>query len=131
MSTTSTLGELAALAGGRLVGPAGLSILGVAPLTTATGEDIALVATARYRTEVPGSRAGALLVAEALEDGLGDARPRIVVDDPHAALIPILERLHPEASGRPGVHPTAMLGRGAELGASVEVGAYAVIGDGA
>jgi UDP-3-O-[3-hydroxymyristoyl] glucosamine N-acyltransferase len=54
----------------------------------------------------------------------------VVVDDAHAALIPLLTRLQPPAAARPGVHPTAVLGKGVALGADVAVGPYAVLGDG-
>ena len=126
-----TLGELASLVGGRLTGDPNLSIRGVAPLATAAHDEISLLVTARYRADVPSSRAGALLMAAELEKGLDDGRPRVVVGDPHAALIPILERLYPEPTARAGVQPTAVLAPGVHLGAEVEVGAYAVLGEGA
>ena len=124
-----SLGEIAALIGGRLVGEADLEIRGVAPLKDAAADQIAPFAAPRYRDQVPASRAGALLVSKGLEAGLADTRPRIVVDDPHGALIPVLMRFHPSPPRRPGVHPTAILGSGVVLGTDAEVGAYAVIGD--
>ena len=127
---TLTLGELASLVGGRLTGDANLEIKGVSPLATALPDHIALVVAARYRADVPASQAGALLVAAELEKGLDDTRPRVVVGDPHAALIPVLEYLHPEPPARAGVHGTAVLGCGVRLGAEVEVGPYAVVGEG-
>jgi UDP-3-O-[3-hydroxymyristoyl] glucosamine N-acyltransferase len=116
--------------GGHLIGDAKLEIKGVSPLATAQGDQIALVMAVRYRADVPASQAGALLVAAGLEKGLDDTRPRVVVGDPHAALIPILEHLHPELPACAGVHLTAVLGCGVELGDGVEVGPYAVLGEG-
>jgi UDP-3-O-[3-hydroxymyristoyl] glucosamine N-acyltransferase len=55
--------------------------------------------------------------------------PRIVVRDVHRALATLLERFHPEPEPRPGLHPTAVLGKGVELGDDVSIGAYAVLGD--
>lgn len=123
------LGEIAALLGGRLVGEAGVQIRGIAPLTNAGPDQIAPFTAPRYRDQIPASRAGALLVSQELEAGLSDARPRVVVADPHGALIPLLGRFHPSPARCPGVHPTATLGRGVVLGAEAEVGAHAVIGD--
>src|SRR5690606_12339560 len=111
------LGDLAALVSGRLVGDPGLTIDGVAPLATAQARQIALFATPRYRDDVPRSRAGALHVSDALDPGLSDGRPRVVVADAHAALIPLLARLHPEPAPRPGVHPTAVIAPGVRVGA--------------
>jgi UDP-3-O-[3-hydroxymyristoyl] glucosamine N-acyltransferase len=133
-----SLSEAAALVGGRLVGhPASIGdtidavvIRGVAPLATAGPDQIAPFAHARYRAEVAQSRAGSLLVATELEQGLDDPRPRVVVADPHAALIPLLKRLHAEAPPCPGVHATAVIGRGVDLGGEVEIGPLAVVGDG-
>lgn len=128
-STGLPLREVAALVGGRLVGNPDLAIRGVAALSVADPSQIALLAAPRYRSEVGASRAGALLVAAALENGLEDARPRVVVSDPHAALIPLLQRLHPETTSRPGVHPTAVLASNVTLADDVEIGPFAVLGD--
>ena len=130
MTETSTLGEIASLVGGRLEGDPTLPILGVAPLGSAGPDQIALLSAFRYRSEVPLSRAGALLVSEDLETALEDTRPRVVVADAHSALIPLLGRFHPSMPVRAGVHPTAILEPGVSLGADVEVGAYVVVGEG-
>ena len=127
---TLTLAALASLVDGSLSGDGQLEITGVSPLATAGQDQIALVVAARYRADVPSSKAGALLVASDLEKGLTDSRPRVVVGDPHAALIPILEHFYPESPAAAGIHPTASMGRGVTLGAGVEVGPYAVLGEG-
>jgi UDP-3-O-[3-hydroxymyristoyl] glucosamine N-acyltransferase len=54
----------------------------------------------------------------------------VVVPDAHAALVPLLSRFQPPTTARPGVHPTAVLGKGVTLGADAEIGPYAVVGDG-
>lgn len=125
-----TLGEVAALVGGRVVGDPARTVHGVAPLASADVHHIAPFASARYRLDLAASRAGSLLVGAELEAGLDDGRPRVVVPDAHAALVPLLARLHPESPARPGVHPTALVGRDTRLGADVEVGAFVVLGDG-
>lgn len=128
-SAPVNLGEITALVGGRLVGESDVQIRGVAPLTDAGPDQIAPFTAPRYRDQIPASRAGALLVSQELEAGLSDARPRVVVGDAYGALVPLLDRFHASPARRPGVHPTATLGRGVVLGAEAQVGAYAVIGD--
>ena len=107
------------------------------------------MADRRYAPELGECRGRALLVSEALaalEDGPGD---RVVVADPHAALVALLPLLHPVPRHRPGVHatvvadptasvaPTAsvgpyvVVGAGAEIGENARVGAHCVVGDGA
>jgi UDP-3-O-[3-hydroxymyristoyl] glucosamine N-acyltransferase len=125
-----SLTEVAALVGGRLVGDRASVVRGVAPLASAGPDEIAPFAAARYRADVAASRAGSLLVATDLEQGLDDARPRVVVADPHAALIPLLTHLHGEVAPHPGVHPSAVVGPGVELGTNVAVGPLAVLGEG-
>jgi UDP-3-O-[3-hydroxymyristoyl] glucosamine N-acyltransferase len=125
-----TLGEIGALVGGKLSGDPALTIHGVSALSDASPDQIALLAAPRYRAQVTASRAGALLVSAGLENGLDDARPRVIVADAHAALIVLLARFEPPAPPRPGVHPTAVLAKGASLGTDVELGPYAVVGEG-
>ncbi|MEQ9568691.1 MAG: UDP-3-O-(3-hydroxymyristoyl)glucosamine N-acyltransferase, partial [Longimicrobiales bacterium] len=64
-------------------------------------------------------------------DQVDPERPRVVVDDGHRALQALLAAWHPPRPLRPGVHPTAVLGRGVVLGDEVEVGPYAVLEAGA
>ena len=126
-----TLEEVATLVGGRLAGDGTTRVRGIAPLDAAEPDQLALLSASRYRAAVVDSRAGALLVSRALEAGLPDQRPRVVVDDPHAALIPLLDLLHPQPAVHLGVHPTALLERGVRLGAEIEVGTHVLVGEGA
>ena len=125
-----TLAEAAAACGGRVEGDADLVVTGVSSLADARETELGLLASRRYLGDVGPSAAGALLVSEALAAGLDDPRPRVVAKNAHAAMVPLLGRLHPEPPPVPGVHPTAVLGRGVRLGAAVTVGPYAVLEDG-
>ena len=60
----------------------------------------------------------------------GAARARIVVKNPHEAMLPLLPLLYPTASQMPGIDPTVTLGRGVTLGDDVSLGPGVVIGDG-
>lgn len=124
------LTRVAALTGGRLEGPGDRLVRRVATLEAAGPEDLAVLSDRRYLGAVEGSRAGALLVSTGLSEKLPDPRPRVVVDDPRAALIPLLQALHPLEPTATGVHPTAVLGFGVRLGQDVTVGPYAVLEDG-
>ena len=105
-----------------------LQLSGVAPLAQAGLDEIGFLAHRRYLDGLPESAAGALLVSEELMPLLGqDVRPRLVVRDAHNALAELLDLFHPEVPVDPAVHPTAVLGRGVQLGADVRIGPYAVI----
>lgn len=122
--------EIARFVEGRLEGGGDPDITGVAPLDRAGPADLSFLAHPRYGAYVDASKAGLLLVPPALEERVAD-RIRIVVPDVHRALAALLPRLYPPAPREPGVHPTAVIGRGVSLGADVAVAAYAVIGAGA
>lgn len=133
MNTTEgmTLETVAEWTGGRLVGDGSLTVSRPAPLETASADELGMVADRKYLAAAIASAAGALLVSEELEAELDDDRPRILVPDARAALVPLLERLDPTPEHGPGVHPTAVLEAGVELGDAVSIGAYAVIESGA
>jgi UDP-3-O-[3-hydroxymyristoyl] glucosamine N-acyltransferase len=126
---TLTLGDLAALVDGRLEGDAALTLTGVAPVEEASASQVAFLSSKRYVRHVADSTAGAFLVTEDLESHVAE-RPRVVVSEPHRALIRVLRHLEPAETVVPGVHPTAIVGRGVTLGRAVTVGAYAVLEDG-
>lgn len=123
-----TLDEAAHLVGGRLEGDPALAVTAVAPVEEAGATEMAFLAAQRYAKHVPRSQAGAFLVSKELEARVCQ-RPRIVVEDPHRALVLLLRRLHPEVPGSASVHPTAVLGQRVRVGVGVAVGAYAVLDD--
>jgi len=126
-----SLARAAELVGGRVVGESTARFLGIAPLEEAGEVHLGFLADSRYLKQVAGSRAGALLVAAELEERLPIAAWRgIVTDAPHQALVRLLEELHPSPDPPPGIHPTAVLGRGVVLGERVHVGPYAVLEEG-
>ena len=119
--------ELAAAVGGELEGGADPDLSGVAPLDRAGPRELAFLAQPKYAAEAVTTAAGAVLVTRTLAAQVG-TRPRIIVADVHRSLPAILELLHPEAPAVPGIHPTAVLEHGVQLGADVVIEAYAVIG---
>jgi UDP-3-O-[3-hydroxymyristoyl] glucosamine N-acyltransferase len=72
----------------------------------------------------------ALLASSDLASELPATTSAVVVDRPHAALTALLPLFHPERAPDPGVHPTAVIGRGVQLGDAVSVGPYAVVDEG-
>ena len=124
-----TAADIAQAVGGRLEGDGSARVRGVAPLDRAGAEDLSFLAGAKYAPQFARSGAGVVLVAPELAALEGTARARVVVAQPHEALLALLPRLYPPRARVAGVHPTARLGRGATIGADVSIGAYAVIGD--
>jgi len=142
--------EIAALTNGRLVGAPDVTVSGVAPLDRAGPDDLSFLAAKRYLQYFQQSSAAIVLCKPDLvpEDGTGGPACRVVVRDPHVALLSVIPVLYPEPAWQPGVHrtavigagvawqdpvaigPYAVLGRGVRLGRNVRIGAGAVLGDG-
>ena len=120
--------EIAALTGGRLIGPGDVRVAGIAPLERAAPGDLSFLATTRYLPYFQRTSASVVLVAPAFEAAEGGPETRIVVSEPHAALLTVLPVLYPQAVWEPGVHATAQVGKGAVWQEPVEIGAHAVIG---
>jgi UDP-3-O-[3-hydroxymyristoyl] glucosamine N-acyltransferase len=121
--------EIAQLLGSKVEGGDDPEISGVAPLDRAGPCDLTFLAHRKYASYVQGSRAGLTLVAAALVRHMPPSRAHIVVPDVHRSLAILLPVLLPEPALEPGVHRTAVLGRGVELGRDVQIGPYAVVGD--
>lgn len=125
-----SLAEVSRITGGIVHGEPGRMVARVASLDAAGPDALSLVASSRYLPYVQTTRAAALLISAALSESVPAGPPRVVVDDPHASLVRLLPVLYPEPEITAGVHPTAVLESGVELGDEVVVGAYAVLGAG-
>jgi UDP-3-O-[3-hydroxymyristoyl] glucosamine N-acyltransferase len=122
--------EIAALTGGRLVGPGDVTVAGIAPLERAGPGDLSFLASARYLPYFQRTSASAVLVKPEFASAEGGPATRVVVPEPHAALLVVLPVLYPQEVWEPGVHPTASVGRGATWDEPVQIGPHAVLGPG-
>ena len=125
-----TAQAVAELVGGRLLGDGAVTIRTVRPLDRAGPEALSFAISSRYAEELRASRAGAVLVPDALANAEPGPRTRIVVRDPYAALTRVMGILFPAPPARPGVDATARVGPGCVLGAEVQVGPFVVLGRG-
>jgi len=123
-----TAQAVADLVGGRLRGDGATSLSSVGPLDRAGPETLSFLVSPKYLPYFRASSAGAVLVTEALADEPSGPATRIIVSDPHQALLKAVPALRPRHPAPPGIDPTARLGEGIILGERVAVGAYAVLG---
>lgn len=123
----TTLGALARRVGGELRGDPERVVQGVRSLETAGPEDLSFVASRRHLARARQSAAGALLVSPATA---AIERDRVVVADPHEALVDLLPLFATRTQPPAGVHPTAVIEAGAQVDATATIGAHAVIGSG-
>ncbi len=124
------MGELAQEVGGRVEGDPARRVGGVAGLDEAETGDVSFV------TEASGdspdeSKAGCLVVPADWSGQAREGQALIRVADPNRAISRIAEvLLPPPPAPAPGVHPRAVVAPSAVLGADVQVGPCAVVGEG-
>ncbi len=129
---THSLGEIARLVSGRVVGDEAFEVNGVRSLRDATEKDISFFTDRRYADQLQITRAGALIAAEELPSFTGH---QVVVDRPDLAyartaglFVPspgVFKGIHPKAF----IHDTSRIGRDVTIHPGVYVGEEAVIGD--
>ena len=124
-----TAASIATAVGGTLTGDDTTTVTAVAPLDQAQSHHLTFLASARYAPLLAAADAGVLLVTPGLAETPGRARARVIVANPYDAMLSLLSTLYPNARHAPGVHPSAVVGRGATLGHDVSIGPFVVVGD--
>lgn len=123
--TDSSVAELAALVGGRLLGDGTRRIVGIGDLRSAGPDRIGFVRHPRYAAAAATTKAGALLLSEPLST----TASQIVVEDVNVAYAKVAAHFHPRpVARRQSVHPTAVVDPEARWTEPVEIGPRAVIG---
>jgi UDP-3-O-[3-hydroxymyristoyl] glucosamine N-acyltransferase len=130
-SRALTAASIAASVGGTVIGDETATVSAIAPLGRAQSHHLTFLANAKYAPMLANASAGVLLVAPDLADTPGRVRARIVVAKPHEAMLSVISSLYPPSRHVPGIHATAVIGRGVTLGEDVAIGPYVVIGEGA
>ena len=146
------LAAIVAALGGELHGDGGLVIRGLAPLESASADDISFVSNPRYQQQLAGSKAACVIVAPTLKEAALQRGSCIVTDQPYlyfARLTQLwrahlrdtrprdLRSIHPSAVIDPdaSVHPSARIGalcvveRGVKIGADTELKSRVTVGE--
>jgi UDP-3-O-[3-hydroxymyristoyl] glucosamine N-acyltransferase len=120
--------ELAEWLGATFEGDGERDLQGAAPLETAGASDIAFMGSRKAADQADRSGAGCLLAPSEWPNP--NHRTVIRVSEPRTAFARVMNRFYPTAELKPGIHPTAVIGKDVSMGAMVYVGPHAVIGDG-
>jgi UDP-3-O-[3-hydroxymyristoyl] glucosamine N-acyltransferase len=124
------LGELAARLGCELHGNPELEITGVAGVERAGPSELTFLANPKYAPKVKGTRAGAILVKQALpESGAAGQPASLVSKNPYHDFARALALFYQPPRPQPGVHPQASVAATAQIGEGASIGAFAVIGN--
>jgi UDP-3-O-[3-hydroxymyristoyl] glucosamine N-acyltransferase len=120
-----TLADIVAITGGKLVGNERHSITGVSDLKDANSNSLCFITDRIYLDQLKKTAAGAVLLTEDLADNC--PVNTIIVENPQLAYAKAASLLYPFTPLSIGIHKTAILGEGCELGRNVSVAAHSVI----
>ncbi|HEX5363271.1 MAG TPA: UDP-3-O-(3-hydroxymyristoyl)glucosamine N-acyltransferase [Gallionella sp.] len=129
MRATHKLSAIAAQFGGRVLGDGEVQVEQIATLDSAQPQHISFLTNSKYRSQLAGTKAGAVILAEADADATD--LPRIICANPYAYFAKVSALLNPLPEASPGVHPTAVIGAGARIDPTASIAATAVVGAGA
>ena len=122
--------ELARRLGGCVEGDGLVEIKGVASLDAAVAGDLSFLGNPRYAAMVKTTKASAVLVNEAWQGESSSVLIRVKNADAAFAQAAVwLAR--PPIAYTPGIHPTAIIAEGVQLGQDVHIGPHCVIESGA
>ncbi len=127
------LGSIVEALGGELCGDPERPVEGLAPLESATPEQLSFLSNPRYTQQLASSRAGCVIVAPALRDAALARGDCIVAEQPYlyfARLTQLWKRQIAPAPG-PAVHPSAVIDPDAVIDPTARIGALCVIERGA
>ena len=120
--------ELAEWLSATFEGDGEKELTGAGTIELAGASELAFVGGRKAAALAESSAAGCLLVP--LDWPEPCYRTVIRVQEPRTAFARAMSRFYPTVEIKPGIHPTAVVGDGVELGALVFVGPHAVVGDG-
>jgi UDP-3-O-[3-hydroxymyristoyl] glucosamine N-acyltransferase len=124
-----SLGELAVRFGLTLRGEPSLTVRSVATLSRADSGALSFLANSRYRRQLECTRATAVILSA--EDEAHCPVAALIDPNPYLAYARIASLLHPDMPAEPGIHPSAVVARGARVASSASIGPLAVIEEGA
>lgn len=133
MQVAYTTAEIAALVGAqRTTGTATRPVTDVASLSAAHAGDLSFLGNTKYKGQVPGCAATAVLLPLDYAGEPQSGQVFIFVDNPSVALARVCARIEQALWPKPapGVHPSAVVAPSARIDATAHVGPLCVIEEG-
>ncbi|WP_146909091.1 UDP-3-O-(3-hydroxymyristoyl)glucosamine N-acyltransferase [Arenimonas daejeonensis] len=121
-----TLAELAERFGLDLRGDGKTRVCGVGTLAGAGPDQLAFLANPRYRKELAGTRAGAVVLSA--DDAPHSPAPCLVAKSPYVTFAKISELFEAAPATEPGIHPSAVVAADAVVDPDAHVGPFVSIG---
>ena len=121
------LAEIAARVGGEVIGNGEVEIAGVAKIEEAKKGEITFLANRKYAKFLKHTGASAVIVPEGINEAGG--KPLLRARNPYFTFLKTVVLFYPpQPLLEKGIHKTAIIGEGTELGEDVSIGPYVVVG---
>ncbi|MDH2915960.1 MAG: UDP-3-O-(3-hydroxymyristoyl)glucosamine N-acyltransferase [Gallionella sp.] len=127
--STYRLADIVALFGGRIVGDPETRVSQIATLETAQTGEIAFLSNAKYRKQLEMTQASAVILSETDSDAT--PIPRIIAANPYSYFAQLSAFLNPLKEYAPGIHPSAVIAKSAQVSPNVHIAALVSVGEGA
>jgi len=121
-----SLGEIAELIEGELLGDAAIEIRGIKPIEEALPGDIAILFHSKYARHLRKTQASAIIVSADSELRYPNL---LKVANPRYALSQVLNLFYPKRYQSSGVSPQAIVGKGCRIGEEVSLYPLVYVGD--
>lgn len=108
--------------------PRRLVLTGVAPLQTATPDQVSFLDNRKYAAVLEASQAGAVIVHPDMRARVPATAVPIVTPEPYVAWARVAALFHPLPVATPGIHPSAVVDPTATVDPSAEIGPLTVVG---
>jgi len=125
-----TLSHVAMVACG-VVPDRDLMLYGVGPLQTAGPHEISFLDNPRYAAALETTSAGAAIVHPNMKARIPKTTVPIFTAEPYAGWARVAALFHPIRPVLPGIHPSAVIAKGAVIDPSSEIGPLCIVEDGA
>lgn len=123
----ASLYEIASLVQGTVIGDNSIRISMLSPIDDIIPGTLVFADSEVNLRLAEASPAAAILVNQTIDSS---TKPLIQVPHPLKAFISLLHHFHPSPQISPGIHPTAVIGEGVQLGKNIFIGPYVVIESG-
>jgi UDP-3-O-[3-hydroxymyristoyl] glucosamine N-acyltransferase len=134
MKVSFTPADIAAIAAPKkTLGSTNEKIVGIASLGSAKAGDLTFLGNHKYKPAVATTQASIVLLPADYEGAPGPNQVFMVVDNPSVALARLCSRVEQALWPKPapGIHPTAIVDKGAKVAASATIGPLCIVESGA
>ncbi len=134
--TGMSLGGIAKLLNGQVIGDADIIISDLAKIEEANKNSITFIANPKYKQFLASTKAGAVLVNKDLDTATYSGKNFVVVEDPYYSFVKLFSLFYPQGEMLPQeisesayIHPSAKVGEGVHIAPHVYIGEDCVVGN--